>query len=258
MKSRRKRKSAAVTHSVVKPKGPKLEHHTELMKDNELRGHLPETMKLDKESLFFMLSLYPSVYVKPNQGAFGEGVMKVTKSSESSETEQFHVHRGTKQHTFHSKERLYSFILSKKTSKKYIVQQGIDLLHWEDRPFDLRIMVKKQEDESWKNEGILGRVAQSNKIVTNIRSGGSPVSIEKLLSSHTNWVSLRNVKEQIDRIGVRASEKIESKYPGVKLLGIDIGLDQRLKPWIIEVNMKPEKICWDCIEKLYQENESVS
>jgi len=254
---RKARKTAAKTHSLVEPKGPKWEHHLALMKDHELRGHLPETLRLDKDSLSFMLSLYPTIYVKPNQGAFGEGVMKVSKSMDSSGSEQFHVHHGTKQHTFHSEEQLYPFILAKKTSKKYIVQQGIDLMKWEDRPFDLRIMVRKQEDDSWKNEGILGRVAQPNKIVTNIRSGGSSMSIEKLLSSHTNWVSLRNLKEQLNRISARTSEVIETRHPGVKMLGIDIGIDQQLKPWIIEVNMKPEKICWDCIEKLYQESESV-
>ncbi|MCY9514341.1 YheC/YheD family protein [Paenibacillus apiarius] len=234
----------------VPAKGPKWDHYVELKKDHDISVHLPYTMKLNKASLHSMLSLFPSVYVKPNRGAFGVGVMQVD-SKGSNNQPLFRVHKGTRQETFNSEKQLYSYVLANQVNKNYIVQQGINLLQWNRRPFDIRMMIKKQSEGTWKNEGFLGRVAQPDKIVTNIRSGGTPMPIEDLLAPYTSPFGIQYTKEALNRLGAHICKRLEKKYEGIQLLGIDIGMDQQVKPWIIEVNMRPEKICWDCIRKLY-------
>lgn len=146
--------------------------------------------------------------------------------------------------------------MENRVNKDYLVQQGIDLLQWNKRPFDLRLMIRKQSDNTWRNAGFVGRAAHPKKIVTNIRSGGTAVSIEDLLAPYTNYTSKRKIIRRLNQLGSRICERLEKKYPGIRLFGIDIGMDRDLKPWVIEVNTRPEKICWKCMRKLYKKLES--
>lgn len=245
---------AAVPIKPKKPaKGIKWDHHRELMKNNQIKKYLPATMKLNKQSFFIMLSRYKTVYLKPNQGAFGIGVMQVRKI-EHEKQPFFRIHLGTQQKTFQSMEKAYVFVLAKRVNTDYLVQQGIDLLRWNKRPCDLRLMITKQKDNTWRNEGFVGRAAQAKKIVTNIRSGGTALSIEDLLAPYTNPTTQRKVILKLNQLGSRICKHLEKNYPGIQLFGIDIGMDQNLKPWVIEVNTRPEKICWKCMRKLYKKN----
>ncbi|KRE57457.1 YheC/YheD family protein [Paenibacillus sp. Soil750] len=244
----------------IKPKKPakgiKWDQHRELMKNRQVNRHLPATMKLNKQSFFAMLSRYKTVYLKPNQGAFGVGVMQVRRIVHEKKP-YFRIHSGTQQHKFQAKEEVYAFFLGKRVNADYLIQQGIDLLRWNKRPFDLRLMITKQKDHTWRNEGFVGRVAHHKKIVTNIRSGGTALSVEDLLASHTNPTTQKKVVMNLNKLGSRICKQLEKNYPGIQLFGIDIGMDQNLKPWVIEVNTRPEKICWKCMRKLYKKNISV-
>jgi DNA-directed RNA polymerase subunit N (RpoN/RPB10) len=239
------------------PKGIKWDHYRELMKYRKLQEALPETMKLNKQTCFRMLLKHKTVFIKPNQGAFGKGVMKVQRFVHEKKV-YYRVHSGMVRKVFQTKEDLCRFICSHKKKEDYLVQQGIDLLRWHNRPFDLRLMMRRQHGGKWHNEGFVGRVAKPGKIVTNIRSGGTALSIEDLIRPHVNDPGRRKTITVLNQLGRSVSEKLERLYPGIFLFGIDIGLDQKMKPWIIEVNTRPEKICWKCMRKLYQKNKSQS
>lgn len=232
-------------------KGIKWDHHRELMNNSQIRRYLPATMKLNKKSFFAMLTRYQTVYLKPNQGAFGVGIMQVRKIEHEKKT-YFRVHVGTRQKRFQSIDKAYDFVWANRVNTDYLVQQGIDLLRWNKRPFDLRLMITKQKDNTWRNEGFVGRAAHPQKIVTNIRSGGTAVSIENLLAPYTNRITQKKIIRKLNFLGSRICKQLEKNYPGIQLFGIDIGMDQNLKPWVIEVNTRPEKICWKCMRKLYK------
>lgn len=253
--NRRPDKTGQMLKSVPKdiPKGIKWDHYRELKKYPKLQKALPETMKLNKQTFFRMLLKHKTVFIKPNQGAFGRGVMKVQRLVHEKRV-TYRVHSGMTRKTVQTKEDLCGFICSQKKKEDYLVQQGIDLLRWHNRPFDLRLMMRKQPGGDWRNEGFVGRAAKPGKIVTNIRSGGTALSIEDLIRPHVNAPGKRKIIADLNQLGRYVSEKLERLYPGISLFGIDIGLDQKMRPWIIEVNTRPEKICWKCLRKLQQKN----
>jgi len=252
-----KERQTAAPASKPKPaKGIKWHHYCELNHDSRINKHLPATMKLNKQSLSDMLSRYSSVFLKPNRGAFGVGVMQVQKIDRQKQ-HRFRVRIGTKQKNFNTVNQVFAFVLANRVNEDYLVQQGIDLLRWNNHPFDLRLMIRKQSNGTWRNEGFVGRAAHPKKIVTNIRSGGTAVSIEDLLAPYTNQATKKTNIRKLNLLGTRICKRLEHKYPGIQLFGIDLGMDQSLKPWVIEVNTRPEKICWDCIRKLYKHHKKM-
>ncbi|WP_369009673.1 YheC/YheD family protein, partial [Lysinibacillus sp. GbtcB16] len=84
-------------------------------------------MKLNKQSFSSMLSRHKTVYLKPNQGAFGVGVMQV-RQIEDKKKPYFRVHMETQQKEFQTIRAAYAFVLAKRVNTDYLVQQGIDLL----------------------------------------------------------------------------------------------------------------------------------
>jgi glutathione synthase/RimK-type ligase-like ATP-grasp enzyme len=54
-----------------------------LLENNELRVNIPETARMTKNSLHSMLHEYHMVYIKPNIGMFGNGVMRVEWDSKA-------------------------------------------------------------------------------------------------------------------------------------------------------------------------------
>ncbi|CAG7643822.1 YheC/YheD family protein [Paenibacillus allorhizosphaerae] len=231
-------------------KGIKWEHYLELKKDNKLMGHLPDTKKLNKRNLLSMLSKYKAVYLKPNVGAFGIGIMRVHSIADGKEP-AFVVHKGSSQKKLFSNDLLYAYVMKNRARPDYLVQQAIPLLQWKKRPFDVRLMMTKQRNNIWLNEGFVGRAANPKKIVTNIRSGGTAVSIDDLLAQYTDRATKATIIKKLNELGRRVCVRLEPKYTGIRLFGIDVGLDHKLKPWLIEANTRPEKICWKCLRKLY-------
>lgn len=204
-----------------------------LMKDRELSEYLPETVKLSKSSLHALLRKYDMVYAKPVVGMHGNGVMRVERT-----TDGYHYQLKEKVRSFSQYEDMYRSI-SKHTSKKpYLVQKGIRLLKYNGRRFDLRVMAQFAPDRQWETTGIIGRVAAKNRIVTNFHGGGMLVSANRLLAEHTSHVYPKLYS--LARLGARAGKAMQRTFPGVYEVGLDVALDQSLRPWILEVNTSPD------------------
>lgn len=86
---------------------------------------------------------------------------------------------------------------------------------------------------------MLGRVAAPQKIVTNYHNGGSIVSVNTLLKSHMNPSETLSTVNQLKSLGVQIAGQLETTYPGIKEIGLDIAMDQHMDMWLLEVNTLP-------------------
>ncbi|MDB4866557.1 MAG: endospore coat-associated protein [Cohnella sp.] len=82
---------------------------------------------------------------------------------------------------------------------------------------------------------MIGRVAHPAKIVTNYHSGGKPTGIRTLLRPYVKNKGLPEYTNILARVGTTAAAVLGHAYPGVNMVGADIGVDRGLKPWIIEL-----------------------
>ncbi|AEI42101.1 YheC/YheD family protein [Paenibacillus mucilaginosus] len=206
-----------------------------LLKCGTLRSYIPETRKMSRQTLQEMLQHYGMVYVKPNSGTYGNGVIKVEQGASG-----YGFHAGTKVRSFDGYDELYEALGRRIKSRFYLVQKGIHLLKYKERKFDLRVMVQKNLSGRWECTGMIGRVAAPGKAVTNVHNGGKLVSVEQLLSGHASSARVQSLQRRLRRIGLTAAKKLHAKYPGIKEVGLDVALDSGLHPWILEANTRPD------------------
>lgn len=206
-----------------------------ILKDSEVRRLVPETRRMTKDSLRAMLNRYGMVYIKPEAGTYGKGVMRVERQNGT-----YSYQSGELKRTFSSFDSMYLSILRHKRKRPYLVQKGIRLLKYNNRPFDIRVMVQRNRTRAWETTGIIGRVAHPRKVVTNYHSGGKPTDVRILLRSFTSRERAAQIEKMLARAGHKAATALSRTYPGVEMVGADIGLDAHLRPWIIELNTNPD------------------
>jgi len=175
------------------------------------------------------------VYVKPVSGSYGNGVMRVETSGGKYAYQVGH----TKRH-FATISELYASIVRHKRKRPYLVQRGIHLLKYKGRRFDIRVMVQRNPKGRWETTGVIGRVAHPRKIVTNFHSGGKPTALRTLLSPLMSAPIRARIENRVSKVGYDAAIALHRVYPGINMVGADIGLDTSYRPWIIELNTMPD------------------
>ncbi len=232
-----------------------------ILQNRQLAIFIPETRRYSLDHLTELLDVYGTVYIKPDRGTYGIGVMRAerrivhlspggqTKNRDSAgeEAEEpgtqeqiMYVLRYAKDaEVYSSAAELHNAILPKLKGRPYLVQQGIDLLKYHERPFDLRVLTQKTPSGGWETTGMLGRVAAPQKVVTNYHNGGSIFSVDALFKEHMNPGETAGMIQQLKSLGVRIGNQLETAYPGLKEIGLDVALDQHHDPWLLEVNTLP-------------------
>lgn len=224
---------------------------TEVLLENEqISPYIPATSKYSWETLNQMLTKYPMVYIKPDSGTYGNGVMRVdvlkttvTSGNEDSSTSdlKYKLSYETRTEIFSSLEKLHREIMSqiRNPNHLYLIQQGIHLLRSNNRPFDLRILTQHNLKHEWETTGIIGRVAAPNKIVTNYHNGGSVSELYPLLLPYMRPSEISAYEKKLFALGVHCGNQLQKRYPNLKEIGLDVAIDEELHPWILEVNTLP-------------------
>lgn len=207
-----------------------------LNKNKIIKRYIPKTALFSKNNVRRYLNRYQVIFIKPDTGSKGIGVIKAQKDS----NQKYHLNWNTNHKTFPSYKSMFFKLKKQMSKRKYIVQKGVHLLTKNGKPFDFRVMIQRNKHGDWDDSGIIGRLAKRNKVVTNGAQGASLHTIYKLLAPHLTENDIDGYISYLYHIGKKTSKKLRKAYPDVWEIGMDIGIDNNLKPWIIEVNTRPE------------------
>jgi glutathione synthase/RimK-type ligase-like ATP-grasp enzyme len=201
-----------------------------------------------------MLKQHNTVFIKPDKGSGGYGIIRIRKI----DGYRFEVSKGTKK-SLVSRKNLSSYIRKiTRPSSSYLVQQGIQLARYRGHPFDFRIYMQKPRN-SWVVSGKVTRVAAPGRFLTNYHQGAKPVTVPEVLRSVlNNNKKVAGVIQQIDQLSMATARILDDKFPGIRELGIDIAMEKSGKLWILEANTRPgsatfrllsDKTMYDRIQK---------
>jgi len=218
-------------HKYIKSK---MQKGTPLIHDHILSRHVPETHWYNAATLTKMLTAFPVIYIKPDTGSSGTGIIRVKRLNNSESLISFKASSKKYPNT-----KIASEVAKRMhRGKKYIIQQGIPLATYQKKPFDLRIVLQKPSNR-WLLTWMSAKVApRSNSIVTNVAKGARDAKIEEVLRGADQRLNVPAVQEELSDVSYKIARKLGSRFP-LRIVGLDMGIDKKGKVWFIEANTRP-------------------
>ena len=209
--------------------------HQLMLKDGDFVKYLPDTQLLSEDSFWLFLDNYNQVIVKPSIGSLGRGIIKVTNHGDR----EYEVHIEHKKIVVNGREKTYKIVCDNLRKKKYIVQEVILLETYHNRPFDIRVMVQRKKNSlKWNVTGKAVKVAANGFFITNVAK--EIVTIEEAFRESQLPNNLfSELLTEIEHVSLKTANYLGKYYPKTRKFGIDIGIDDKGKVWIIEVNVNP-------------------
>ncbi|MDF2671738.1 MAG: RimK domain protein ATP-grasp [Clostridiales bacterium] len=222
----------------------KWETHKSLSLYPELRSFLlPTEIYSHPFILEKFLNKYKTVYIKDSAGRLGRNIFKIQKE-DSGLYIGFIQKEGEIYHNRLDLESLNDRITNNELEgKTLIIQKGVELARFQDKPFDIRILVQKNGSGKWEVVDKSIRVAVSkDSVVTNISAGGEAKKFREVVPVVFPRLE-DDIEKQINTMSISICKCLEKKYGPLGELGIDAALDDKGKVWLLEVNGKPAKSC---------------
>lgn len=216
----------------------KWEMHRWFQNDKKLSSHIPETALFKgKNDVLSLLNRHGCVYMKPVLGLQGRGILKICKNQSLYHIE-FQENGELKKDSFQSSEDLSNFIEKRLHSGKYLIQQAVRLIQFENGPVDFRCVMQKDLRGEWECRTVIGRRGKSGSIVSNISSGGSAFRSEDIIKKALSASDRKaeRIKSEIESFALEICAALDDYGINCGTLGIDIGLDQAGFLWLFEIN----------------------
>ncbi|MDU5144060.1 MAG: YheC/YheD family protein [Paenibacillus dendritiformis] len=205
-----------------------------LSQDHVLSRHVPETHWYHAATLTKMLQSFAVLYIKPDKGSSGTGIIRVKRLNKSESLVSFKESSKKYPNT-----QIASEVAKRMhRGKKYIIQQGIPLATYRQKPFDLRIVLQKPSNQ-WLLTWMSAKVApRSNSIVTNVAKGARDANIKEVLRGADQQLNVPAVLKELSGVSCKIARKMGSRFP-LRIVGLDMGIDKKGKVWFIEANTRP-------------------
>lgn len=206
-----------------------------LTSHSSLRKYVPESRWFNAKNLSEMLNRYSTVFIKPDTGCQGNGIIRVKRISKK----RFQICIDRNCRKIQQEDLLPAIRKKMRSSSSYLIQRGIDLARYKGRPIDFRILMQKPR-KHWEISGRVVRVAASGRFLTNWHKGGHAATVEKVLKRVLDRKSkISRIDRQLDRLSRTMAEVLDRRFPGIRELGLDIALDRSGLLWILEANTGP-------------------
>ncbi|MBM7573296.1 YheC/YheD family protein [Aquibacillus albus] len=137
---------------------------------------------------------------------------------------------------FPNHEMLTQYLTQQYTNTHAIIQDHAPILTFDNRAFDIRVHVQRDENGNWLHAGDLIRIGGNESIVSNLFSNGGGVVetdfvLKKLFPSfHANMI-----KENLATSALGIAHLLDYYYAFIDI-GVDFGIDLEGELWLLEVN----------------------
>ncbi|MDQ0338071.1 glutathione synthase/RimK-type ligase-like ATP-grasp enzyme [Caldalkalibacillus uzonensis] len=212
-----------------------------MLKDDEnLAPFLPETFLFRPGSLWRKkLVQHEALFFKPSSGTHGKGVLKVIIAEGRIHVQGRTWHNHLLQTSFPSFTPCEMWLKKYVGQRQYIVQPYLQLTTPDETPFDMRILLQKNDKGEWTETGKVIRAGQKGKLTSNLHGGGTAVEVSPFLNKYYRPEQVKDIYAQLKLLTKRLPYQLEMKHGPLLELGIDVGIERTGKVWLLEVNSKP-------------------
>lgn len=213
-----------------------------LQNESVLKEHMPETHLLTNfDSLLAFVGKKKKTILKPVDKSRGRGIFILEQVENKGKGYLIHDCRRKQVmlHYFKTADALWAMLnRAGLFNKHYLFQDYIQLMKVSNRPFDVRVVMQKNEFLEWQCTGIECRVAAHGNQITNVSRGGAAITLEHALEQAAEFLSAQEIKQQILSVSEQFCLLMDKKGH-FNEFGIDIGFDETGYPWLIEANIFP-------------------
>lgn len=194
------------------------------------------------EQLRSLLHSYDKgLILKPASGMQGKGVLYIRRyhlTPQWTATGRTRNNRLFEQ-TFDDFSSLERWIKKFIGSASYIVQPYLELSGTDNKPFDVRALLQKNDKGRWSVTGTAVRVGQQGSLTSNLHGGGSALNTLEFLTRKFGTAYAEKLIDQINELSIHTAEKLENSFGRLAELGFDFGIEPDGRLWLLEVNSKP-------------------
>ncbi|MCA1321269.1 YheC/YheD family protein [Bacillus tianshenii] len=209
-----------------------------LSTDPALSPFFPRTLRLTTSSfLLANLQLEKKWLLKPIQGSQGKGLIKVEASNGLFQAKEVNQ-PGERLFTFRSSLQFQQWLHTRMQKTSYIFQPFLPLQNEEGCPFDIRLLLQKDGNGEWQERIRIIRTGIPHHITSNLAGGGKMHTFTSLSKSFSS-AQKRKLEDDIRKIVTHLPVLLEKEFRPLFELGVDLGLDNRMNLWILDINSKP-------------------
>lgn len=210
---------------------------------NDIAPYLPETKKYaqSQELSEWLAAHEGQVFMKPQNGTHGKRTLHIRMMHDRDELRI--IGRDASNHVFRrkfiSRQQGFEWIHKFARNHPYLLQPYLDLNSTQGEPFDIRVLMQKNDKGLWEITGRAARVGQKKTLTSNLHGGGTACRALPFLIREFGEQSGRSMISTMDLLSTRIPVYLESHVGRLAELGIDFGVDRQGRIWILEVNSKP-------------------
>ncbi|WLR42804.1 YheC/YheD family protein [Bacillus carboniphilus] len=228
--------------------------HEYLLKTNLFHPYLPDTTFATLEVISPLLDVPSSYILKPIHGAAGRGIYIIEKKEKF-----FLIHHPTSKGLFskrmETKRSLNKYLTTIFDKEDYIIQPTLPIRDENFVPFDIRLLLQKNEDGRWTERGRAIREGIQGSYLSNLAANGK-------LTNYFEWISKKSkvlqsqIECQIDYISSTLPTMLEKEYGLLFELGLDFGVTKEGNVFLLDINSKPghKTAIFSCLDpkKIYE------
>jgi hypothetical protein len=199
----------------------------------EVKKYFPSTERFtDINILKEMLNKFPVVYLKPRLSYKGKGIYMVRKK----DRRILFTSRDQEEFEFENMTSAEAFIEQFVSKKNYLVQKGIEVPYQQHA--DFRLFLQKNHKKEWVCQGIVGRFAKKNSIITNttyldhFMQGREALQEIFALSN----IEAEKLKSEMIQAAIDTCKVMDRELGHYGDVAIDMIVDKNKQAWILEAN----------------------
>ncbi|MFD1908305.1 YheC/YheD family protein [Paenibacillus rhizoplanae] len=201
--------------------------------------HVPKTRRMrSAATLTAMLKNHESLYLKPEKGKAGKGIMRLRYRPDTLLPYRLQIQSGKKNTTYKaaSVERLWARIgREKKGPPATLSSKPSCLPDTGAAPFDLRVLLQKNGRGAWAVTGIGARLAGARSITTHVPRGGSIEDPSSMLEGTFGAEQAALILKDVSTTALLVARQIERASSNMLgEMSMDLGVDEEGAVWFLK------------------------